>query len=592
MNLENIKEIMSESEWEQLDCTHNAHYKQNKMAINKIIAKYPFFVPREILFLKQNKNNLEKINIFCANCGNKNPFRIDSVSYRTYCSSKCASTSILVIEKSKKSHMLPNGSYYSNREKAKQTCLEKYGVSNPTKLKAVREKIKKTKLERYGNENYNNVEKAQKTCLGKYGVEHFSQLKESKLKISNLWLDKQWADNNIKNNKKSKLELHGNENYNNRKKAKQTCLEKYGVEHPNKRKEYHKNFFNREHINFEDINEKFFRENFIIDGYFDVEKCKNYFKTKTHWVFLKRKQFNIKEPVKHIISESQNEIKKFIENKVNNPVNYNDRSIIHPKELDIYIPDSKLAIEYDGLLFHSYGKSDYSIFNDIEEDKNYHLNKTKLCKEKGIQLLHIFENEWEEKCDIWKSVILNKLGLSNKIYARKCVLKLVDNKVKDEFLIKNHLQGSCPSTVNIGLYYNNELVSLMTFGKSRYNKNYDWELLRYCNKLNISVVGGASKLLFYFRKNYKGSIISYANKRWSDGNLYKKLGFDLVNESCPNYYYFKPNECILYSRIQFQKHKLKDKLDIFDDKLTETQNMYNNGYRKIYDCGNYVFELL
>lgn len=130
----------------------------------------------------------------------------------------------------------------------------------------------------------------------------------------------------------------------------------------------------------------------------------------------------------------------------------------------------------------------------------------------------------------------------------------------------------------------------MTFGKARYSKA-DYELIRFCNKLNYSIIGGASKLLAHFRKHNKGSIISYANRRWSNGNLYRKLGFTETHISEPCYYYFKMNENKIYHRSSFMKHKLKDKLPIFDENLSEVDNMYNNEYFRIWDCGNYVFTL-
>ena len=131
----------------------------------------------------------------------------------------------------------------------------------------------------------------------------------------------------------------------------------------------------------------------------------------------------------------------------------------------------------------------------------------------------------------------------------------------------------------------------MTFSKPRYAKNYDWELVRFCTLKGYNVAGGASKLLSSFRSNYKGSIISYANRRWSNGDLYRRLGFKEINRTSPGYYYFKENEMILYTRDRFQKHKLKDLLETFDERLTEEENMFENDYRKIYDCGNLVFVL-
>lgn len=219
-----------------------------------------------------------------------------------------------------------------------------------------------------------------------------------------------------------------------------------------------------------------------------------------------------------------------------------------------------------------------------------HLDKTILCEDKGYQLLRIFSNEWTEKRNIWKSVISNKIGFSEKIYARNCEIKEISTNEEKTFLIENHLQGYVQSQIKIGLFYKGELVSVMTFLKSRFNKKIDYELLRFSNKVFLTVVGGASKLLKYFEKEYKPkSLISYANRRWSNGSLYGVLGFKFLHNTEPNYFYFKEKENILYSRIKFQKHKLKNILPIYDEKLTETENMYDNGYRKIYDCGNKVY---
>jgi hypothetical protein len=159
-------------------------------------------------------------------------------------------------------------------------------------------------------------------------------------------------------------------------------------------------------------------------------------------------------------------------------------------------------------------------------------------------------------------------------------------------LTENHIQGTCASKINLGLFYEKELVSLMTFGKPRFNKKYEYELIRFCNKKNLSVIGGASKLLHSFIEEYHpNSIISYANRRWSQGNLYEKLGFSLDLETPPNYFYFHPDDFLLKSRVQFQKHKLQSILQEYNPDLSETKNMYINGYRKIYDCGNKVYSL-
>ena len=200
-----------------------------------------------------------------------------------------------------------------------------------------------------------------------------------------------------------------------------------------------------------------------------------------------------------------------------------NRDILNGREIDIYIPSLKLGIEYDGLRWHS------EIFN---KDTNYHLSKTEECERQGIRLIHIFEDEWQYKRDIVKSRLLNLIGKTpNKIYARKCTIKEVDSHTASKFLDENHIQGKCNSSYRYGLYYNDELVSIMTFGKLRKNlgstdKDGYYELLRFCNKSNTAVIGGASKLFKHFLKEKKPTnVISYADRRWSNGKKKKKLGW-------------------------------------------------------------------
>ena len=335
--------------------------------------------------------------------------------------------------------------------------------------------------------------------------------------------------------------------------------------------------------NSENFNTCYVRENFIEKGFFKIKEFAEYFDITYECAMRSKDKLGITEPNKKLRIKTQTKLFTDIptENKI---LNY--RKLIFPQEVDIYLPEIKLAIEYNGLMFHSQGKSQYSIFRGVSE--NYHLEKTNLVESKGVQLFHIFEGE---DLDIWISMIKNKLGLNTKIYARKCLVKEVSSQEARKFLEDNHLQGYSNSKIRLGLYYNEELVSLMTFSKPRYTKNYDWELVRFCTLKGYNVVGGASKLLSSFRSNYKGSIISYANRRWSNGDLYRKLGFREINRTSPGYFYFKESEMILYTRDKFQKHKLKDLLETFDENLTEEENMFENDYRKIYDCGNIVFVL-
>jgi len=280
-------------------------------------------------------------------------------------------------------------------------------------------------------------------------------------------------------------------------------------------------------------------------------------------------------------SIGEKEIKVFIES-LGFDVIENDRKILSGLELDIYIPDKKIAIEFNGLYWHSEQKG---------KDKNYHLNKTLKCAEKEIQLIHFFEDEWYNKKEIVKSIIATRLGIVGKrIYARKCIIKNVTNKEERRFLEENHIQGYYPSSIKLGLYYEEELVLILTFGKSRFS-NHDFELIRFANKLNSSVVGGFSKLLKSFRKDNKGSLITFSERRLFSGNVYEKSGFSFLKTTLPNYYYVDENYNKRFNRMKFQKHKLKNLLKEYNEELTEKENMIVNNYDRIWDCGNNSFEI-
>ena len=249
------------------------------------------------------------------------------------------------------------------------------------------------------------------------------------------------------------------------------------------------------------------------------------------------------------------------------------------KELDIYIPELKLGFEFNGLYWHS----------ELFKDKNYHLDKTKLCLNQNISLFHIWEDDWLYRQDIVKSMILNKLCKTpNKIFARKTEIKIIeDNKLIRTFLDKNHIQGFVGSNVKLGLYYNDELVSLMTFGNLRKSLGQNsqvgsYELLRFCNKINTSVIGGASKLFKYFKDNYNPKeVISYSDYSRSNGNMYKQLGFNLKNKLSPNYYWVVKGK--KYHRFNFRKDRLIK--DGYDKNMTEIEIMHQRGLYRIFDCG-------
>lgn len=264
-------------------------------------------------------------------------------------------------------------------------------------------------------------------------------------------------------------------------------------------------------------------------------------------------------------SKGEDEIVEYIR-QFGASVEQSNRNIINPLEIDIYIPSKHLAIEYDGLHWHS------EQFKENAE--TYHLEKTNLCKEKGIRLIHIFEDEWIEKEDVVMSIISHLLGDTKyRIFARKCTVKEITSNEALQFVETNSIEfNPIEAKHNIGLFYKNELVSLMTFGD---NSNRTNILESYCTKLNTIVVGGASKMLNYFIETYKPKkIATFVDKRWSNGDVFKKLGFSKVREHKPNYYYVADNhrECKQHY-INESKETLKEK-----------------GIYRIYDCGSIEFE--
>jgi hypothetical protein len=253
-------------------------------------------------------------------------------------------------------------------------------------------------------------------------------------------------------------------------------------------------------------------------------------------------------------------------------------------EIDVYLPEIKLGFEFNGLYWHS----------ELKKEKNYHIDKINYFKERDIRVIHIWEDDWNNKRDILKSQIKNWIGINNnKIWARKCEIREITNpKEYSDFLEKNHIQGYIRSIYKIGLYYNSELVSLMTFDSSEGRNKMEegnWNLSRFCNKINLNVVGSASKLLNYFiNKKLPKRIISFADLDWSEGDLYYKLGFYLKYKLKPDYKWVINGKRI--NKQRFTKKKIKNKG--LNENKSETKNMNDLGYYKIFNSGQLKFEKL
>ena len=299
------------------------------------------------------------------------------------------------------------------------------------------------------------------------------------------------------------------------------------------------------------------------------------------------------------VSIMEQEVTAFIrENIPEVSIQHNDRSVIKPKELDIYIPQLKLAIECNPTYTHN---SSIGAHGESPLMPGYHKMKSDKCEQAGIFLFHIFGYEWTHKKPIIQSMICNLLGKnSDRIYARKCEVREVDAKTSYTFLNDNHRQGGAYSKVRLGLYYEDTLVSLMTFGMMRKtigtgkdNLNDCWELVRFCNKLNTSVVGGASKLFSYFVKHYQPNRIrSFSDRAHTKGGLYSTLGFNEITRSDCNYVWVDVETDRAYHRMNAQKQNIKKFLhdDNVDLSKTEREIMIEHGFVQVYDSGTITWE--
>ncbi len=432
------------------------------------------------------------------------------------------------------------------------------------------------------------------TCSNK------SKIKKNKIKKTNIYkygVPVSSMNNNVKKKaKQTNQKIYGGNSPSSsvevRKKQKNTCLKKYGVENPLQSERIQNEIKEKNKIiTFHDTVLKYeekYQPLFTIDEYEGYNKFYNWKCIKCNKVF---KDYLLKNhPLcpkcfPKSISKPEKELQEFCLNYFNqDELIFNDRNVIKPLELDIVIPSKKLTIEFNGNYWHSELKG---------KDRKYHLEKSNAAKLVGYQLIQIFEDEWVNKQDIVKSILTNKFGKTpNRVHGRKTKIITVSNSAAKTFLNDNHIQGSINGS-HYGLEYNGNIVSIISIGKPRFNKNYDYELLRFCNKKNYSVVGGLSKLIKHIKQSNK-LIISYADKRYSDGAGYVNIGFKLLRESNPNYFYIHPNSGYLLreSRNKYQKHKLKDILTTFNANKTEWENMQENNYDRIWDCGNIVLELI
>lgn len=285
------------------------------------------------------------------------------------------------------------------------------------------------------------------------------------------------------------------------------------------------------------------------------------FENRTQQIARKCKEYNLE--LVHFMSNSEKEFSQLLQK---NNIDY-----IFNFELGPYLYDFKVGntlIEINPTYTHN---SDNKIYGCPPKRKDYHYKKTCYANKYGYKCIHIFD---------WIDVnnVISLLCDKKKVFARKCQIKEVDNLLHRQFLESNHLQGFCGASIKLGLFYNDKLIQLMTFGKPRFNKNYDYELLRLCSRKDLLVVGGASKLLSYFKKNYHGRLCSYQDVSVFSGEVYRKLGFSFVKHCGENYRWVNLRTGENKTRYQTQ---MKD----------EVKTMKNNGFVRVFDCGNNLWEL-
>lgn len=487
-------------------------------------------------------------------------------------------------------------------QKRKQSLLDKYGTTCSLNTIQAKEKTKKTLLEKYGTENYNHTpearEKAKQTMISRYGVEHALLSPEIKEKRKQTNLERYDVD------EIGKSKILQNQ-------ARQTCLERYGVEYAIQNKDIQNKI------------KKSYKEKYGVDSPFKIQKYidnrvlklkqktwKKILSYNEMWepLFTFEDFYNTENMIfkwKHkstgeIVEKryyyecpaepNRTSIEKFIQETLNEcGVEYKQHTrceLDGNMEIDFYVPSMRIGIEPGGLYYHS---------EHMVKSKDYHLNKLNSAIKHNIKLIQIFEDEIVNHPDIVRNRLLNLLGQQKyKIYARKCEIREIDSKLKSKFLNKYHIQGNDSSQIKLGAFYKNRLIAVMTFGNQRkimsgIKKENSYELYRYCTIAGFRCVGVASKLFTYFIRNYNPEYVkTFADLRWGNGDFYIKLGFKYSHNSRPNYWYCKQFNRL--HRSNFQKHMLKDKLQKFDEKLSECENMRMNNYLRIWDCGNAVYE--
>ena len=467
------------------------------------------------------------------------------------------------------------------QQKIKDTNLQNLGVEYPTQAESVKEKIKQTNQTKYGTDNVfqSKIVKDQikKTNMSNLGVEYPTQSASVKQKIKNTNLQNLGVEyptqaESVKEKiKQTNIENFGVENPLQSPEVKnkiiETCMEKYGVEYYSQTTECKNKIIET------------CMEKYGVEYYSQTTECKNKI------IETCMEKYGRPYPIKYY-GETENQIKEWI-NQVSGYNFQSNYTILEGKEIDLYNEELKLAIEYCGLYWHNE-------LSPQPRDKKYHYDKFVQCKEQGVRLITIFEDEWlnrEKQCKNFLRSLVTQPEL--KIFARKCQLQEVDKEAAKQFNEDNHIQGN--SNINqlyMGLIHNDELVGLTTFSKHHRQKHESSIVLsRMCFLDGVQIVGGASKMLKackqWAKDNNYQKIISWSDNRWSWGNVYKQSGFKQKSNLKPDYSYVNiknPKERL--SKQSQQKSKTN-----CPKNFTEYQWALEKGLARIWDCGKIRWEI-
>lgn len=488
-----------------------------------------------------------KVEYICSKCGNLRTERVSSFLKKSDMICGRCTTQIkrqANIEEIKRKVRETNLKRYgtvsnlSTLSKERKARGELLGAADPK----IKEKMRQTNLERYGVDSCSNFgrqeikDKVKQTLLDHYGVDHNFKIKE--------FIEKRAAEA-VKRNQK----------YRNS---------------PEYVAFFTERFINKRNLSLIDTTLK-------DDEIYYSLRCSSC-GTTFSWSIKDRIEGRHQYPYcekcnKSGKSKEEEDLYNFIKSIYNGPIIRNDRSVLNGKEIDIYLPERKFGVEYNGLYWHS-------------GDSHRHRDKWESAQKAGVDLMQIWSCEWEQKRSIIESIIKNRLGLTIPIYARKCVIKEVPVKEARVFADANHMQGFYHG-MYVGLYYNDELVDMSIFCENRFGGKYSWELTRHVIKHGIRVIGGLSRELKYFRRTgHHGDIVDYCDMRLFNGKGH--WSFEEVGITPPDMQY--TDFVRIIPRGKYQKKNMPNIPGFkFDASKTQLENLRNNGMDFIYGVGHKIF---